>query len=74
MYEFASRPPLRLEMTYTGENSMDFTLINMHLKCCNDGYNRRVQSSDICLLYTSDAADDRTSVDLGGRLIIKKKN
>ena len=47
MYEFASRPPLRLEMTYTGENSMDFTLINMHLKCCNDGYNRRVQSSDI---------------------------
>ena len=51
MYEFASRPPLRLEMTYTGENSMDFTLINMHLKCCNDGYNRRVQSSDILYEY-----------------------
>ena len=26
-----------------------------------------------CLLYTSDAADERTSVDLGGRRIIKKK-
>ena len=30
--------------------------------------------SDCCLLYTSDAADERSSVDLGGRRIIKKKN
>ena len=29
--------------------------------------------SVICLLYTSDAADERSSVDLGGRRIIKKK-
>ena len=28
----------------------------------------------ICLLYTSDAADERSSVDLGGRRILKKKN
>ena len=28
---------------------------------------------DYCLLYTSDAADERSSVDLGGRRIIKKK-
>ena len=26
-----------------------------------------------CLLYTSDAADERSSVDLGGRRIIKQK-
>ena len=26
-----------------------------------------------CLLYTSDAADERSSVDLGGRRIFKKK-
>ena len=35
-----------------------------------------VQADDlplICLLYTSDAADERSSVDLGGRRIIKKK-
>ena len=30
--------------------------------------------NDYCLLYTSDAADERSSVDLGGRRIIKKKN
>ena len=29
--------------------------------------------ANICLLYTSDAADERSSVDLGGRRIIKKK-
>mgnify|MGYP003380334637 CR=1 FL=1 len=27
----------------------------------------------ICLLYTSDAADERSSVDLGGRRLIKKQ-
>ena len=32
----------------------------------------RSRSGD-CLLYTSDAADERSSVDLGGRRIIKKK-
>eukprot|EP00658_Telonema_sp_P-2_P081221 TRINITY_DN8277_c0_g1_i1.p1 TRINITY_DN8277_c0_g1~~TRINITY_DN8277_c0_g1_i1.p1 ORF type:complete len:154 (-),score=18.56 TRINITY_DN8277_c0_g1_i1:97-558(-) len=32
---------------------------------CTVGYN--------CLLYTSDAADEEDSVDLGGRRIIKKK-
>ena len=30
--------------------------------------------ANACLLYTSDAADERSSVDLGGRRIIKKKN
>ena len=29
--------------------------------------------SEACLLYTSDAADERSSVDLGGRRIIKKQ-
>ena len=35
----------------------------------------RVSSDECrcCLLYTSDAADERSSVDLGGRRIIKKK-
>ena len=28
----------------------------------------------LCLLYTSDAADERSSGDLGGRRLIKKKN
>ena len=35
---------------------------------------RRAVEDDNCLLYTSEAADERASVDLGGRRIIKKKN
>ena len=42
------------------------------------GTNNNAQAGAIsaaitCLLYTSDAADERSSVDLGGRRIIKKK-
>ena len=33
----------------------------------------RLSAFSSCLLYTSDAADERSSVDLGGRRIIKKK-
>ena len=33
----------------------------------------KLTAAKCCLLYTSDAADERSSVDLGGRRIIKKK-
>ena len=35
---------------------------------------KKVRTLEACLLYTSDAADERSSVDLGGRRIIKKKS
>ena len=34
---------------------------------------RRFARCHVCLLYTSDAADDLLCVDIGGRRIIKKK-
>src|SRR5665254_23866 len=37
------------------------------------GLSRVATPTRSCLLYTSDAADDLTRVDLGGRRIIKKK-
>ena len=41
----------------------------------NDARRRAAKGRALtCLLYTSDAADERSSVDLGGRRIIKKKN
>src|SRR5678816_1241927 len=43
-----------------------------HVESMNDSrLVKRMYSG--CLLYTSDAADERSSVDLGGRRIIKKK-
>ena len=38
------------------------------------GFQFHVFQGQDCLLYTSDAADERSSVDLGGRRIINKKN
>ena len=35
-------------------------------------FTKEGKTIDICLLYTSDAADDMQCVDLGGRRIIKK--
>ena len=41
--------------------------------CRASGHAQRVPGGSACLLYTSDAADERSSVDLGGRRTIKKK-
>ncbi|WDT36903.1 hypothetical protein PVA38_12305 [Streptococcus pneumoniae D39] len=43
--------------------------LNHHI----DDVTRCTELSIFCLLYTSDAADEARSVDLGGRRIIKKK-
>ena len=39
----------------------------------NESFGMELVKDKSCLLYTSDAADERSSVDLGGRRIIKKK-
>lgn len=37
-YQFASRPPLNVDLTWTdGKRSKDITLINIHMKCCGNG-------------------------------------
>ena len=41
---------------------------------CEDSLYGSFTLHNTCLLYTSDAADARSSVDLGGRRIIKKQN
>ena len=43
-------------------------------RCRDRQTSQRTHRRRRCLLYTSDAADERSSVDLGGRRIIKKKN
>ena len=44
-----------------------------HANNAAPSYFRTLNRVESCLLYTSDAADERSSVDLGGRRIIKKK-
>ena len=51
-----------------------FTLIKDDLLQGKFNLDESSEKAYLCLLYTSDAADERSSVDLGGRRIIKKKN
>ena len=45
-----------------------------HFDACMAALKRKAGARvDLCLLYTSDAADERSSVGLGGRRILKKK-
>ena len=48
-------------------------LLELKLGAADFAAKERLQHGYACLLYTSDAADERSSVDLGGRRIIKKK-
>ena len=44
-----------------------------HPVACPVSVYQKCRLIETCLLYTSDAADERSSVDLGGRRIIKNK-
>ena len=48
-------------------------LLDLHAHLGHGGEHLAAHVLQACLLYTSDAADERSSVDLGGRRIIKKK-
>ena len=56
------------------EQSEHVEKVDIRDKCMayNNGI-KTISSGIVCLLYTSDAADDLLCVDLGGRRIIKKK-
>ena len=59
------------------DNPLDAAVVaaGEHAGLATTGYSKIDEIPyDFCLLYTSDAADERSSVDLGGRRIIKKKN
>ena len=59
------------EPQHAGSGSRDVAAD--HGRDAGCGQQHATAQHDACLLYTSDAADERSSVDLGGRRIIKKK-
>ena len=60
----------RAKETFGSENVLDIDGARVKFPGLGWGL---LRASNTCLLYTSDAADERSSVDLGGRRIIKKK-
>ena len=58
---------------YTAADAKAFILALTRRLALDTQYVQTGYEDTCCLLYTSDAADERSSVDLGGRRIIKKK-
>jgi len=53
-YNFAGRPPLRLDLMLEYENlNIPMSLINLHMKCCDSGLKRRKKASQMLYEYLS---------------------
>ena len=72
-FEFAELLPMALGLVIDGSGSMDKSMPLVKQAATEFVSNLIGEKDKGCLLYTSDAADERSSVDLGGRRIIKKK-
>lgn len=54
-YYFAGRPPLMADFIWrSNENQREFSLVNLHLKCCGDGLFRRQKSLEQLHGYLQD--------------------
>ncbi|GAB5856438.1 hypothetical protein [Staphylococcus aureus] len=75
-YKEAGKPTYPHENLYRGRNhsisGIGEDLLGAYLISRLEGVQIFIDQPLSCLLYTSDAADDLTRVDLGGRRIIKK--
>ena len=49
-YNFAGRPPLRLDL-YRYSDSTYYSIIDLHMKCCDSGLNRRKNASNMLYNY-----------------------
>ena len=49
-YNFAGRPPLKVNLIHK-LSGKEFSLINLHMKCCDSGLNRRKEASKMLYNY-----------------------
>jgi len=49
-YNFAGRPPLKIDLIYK-KNNMNFSIINLHMKCCDSGLQRRIKAANMLYDY-----------------------
>ena len=62
-----------LDTLINASNCDSIITLTLNIANIQGSITKKICMNDSCLLYTSDAADERSSVDLGGRRIIKKK-
>ena len=58
-YNFAGRPPLRLDLLLTYNNlNIPISFLNLHMKCCDSGLKRRKKASQMLYDYLEKEIDD----------------
>ena len=62
-YNFAGRPPLKADFINIDTNTK-FSVINLHMKCCDSGLNRRKKAAEMLYEYVLD------NIDINKNLII----
>jgi len=63
-YNFAGRPPLRCDLI-NQINNIKISIINLHMKCCDSGLNRRKKASEMLYKYL-----DKEVTDLNTNFIV----
>ncbi|NQT96318.1 MAG: endonuclease/exonuclease/phosphatase family protein [Candidatus Marinimicrobia bacterium] len=57
-YNFAGRPPLQGDFTYiNGSDTTRFSIVNLHMKCCDSGLDRRRKAVAMLHEYLAEAWD-----------------
>lgn len=62
-YEFAWRYPLKADFVWTcGESFLEFQMINVHFKCCDNGFERRLAASEIMSEYINEQTENGKNI------------
>ena len=62
-YNFAGRPPLQADLTYNkdGQN-IPMSVVNLHMKCCDSGLQRRQKASQMLYEYLDENYDEQSNM------------
>jgi len=62
-YNFAGRPPLQADLTYNkdGQN-IPLSVINLHMKCCDSGLQRRQKAGQMLFEYLDEHYDEQSNI------------
>ncbi len=63
-YNFAGRPPLKADFLY--KDGLKFSIINLHMKCCDSGLKRRIKASNMLYDYIVDNLDSNENIIIAG--------
>ena len=59
-YNFAGRPPLQADLTYN--KYFNFSVINLHMKCCDSGLSRRKKASTMLHKYLDNQYEKQPNI------------